>query len=90
MRSRAFFVNGGYGRTVCSIPAFEAYEKESDDSDFIIVCEGGTDAFKGHPLLDDRTYDNWHKNLFKEKLVIEILLLPNLIEYGNIIIKNVI
>ncbi len=68
MRSKAFFVNGGYGRIVCSIPAFEFYAKESGDDDFIIVCEGGTDAFKGHPLLDDRTYDVWHKNLFKEKL----------------------
>ena len=68
MRSKAFFVNGGYGRIVCSIPAFELYAKESDDKDFIIVCEGGTDAFKGHPTLDERTYDVWHKNLFKEKL----------------------
>ena len=68
MRSKAFFVNGGYGRVVSSIPAFELYAKESDDDDFIIVCEGGTDAFKGHPDLDHRAYDNWHKNLFKEKL----------------------
>ena len=68
MRSKAFFVNGGYGRVVSSIPAFELYAKESDDDDFIIVCEGGTDAFKGHPDLDHRAYDNWHKNLFQEKL----------------------
>lgn len=68
MRSKSFFINGGYGRVVCSIPAFEKYAEESGDEDFIIVCEGGTDAFKGHPLLDDRAYDVWHKNLFKEKL----------------------
>ncbi len=68
MRSKAFFVNGGYGRVVNSIPAFELYAKESGDSDFIIVCEGGTDAYKGHPLLDDKAYDVWHKNLFKEKI----------------------
>jgi ADP-heptose:LPS heptosyltransferase len=67
-RSKAFFINGGAGRVVCSIPAFELYEKESGDKDFIIVCEGGTDLFKGHPTLDDRTYDTWHKNLFKEKI----------------------
>ena len=67
MRSKAFFVNGGYGRVVSSIPAFELYAKESDDEDFVIICEGGTDAFKGHPDLDHRAYDNWHKNLFKEK-----------------------
>jgi hypothetical protein len=68
MRSKSFFVNGGYGRVVCSIPAFEKYAEESGDEDFIIVCEGGTDAFKGHPLLDERAYDVWHKNLFKEKI----------------------
>jgi ADP-heptose:LPS heptosyltransferase len=61
-------VNGGYGRMVCSIPALELYAAESGDDDFIIVCEGGTDAYKGHPLLDDRAYDVWQKNLFKEKL----------------------
>lgn len=68
MRSKAFFVNGGYGRTVSSIPAFELYEQESGDTDFIIVCEGGTDAFKGHPTLDDRVYDVWHKKLFEDKI----------------------
>ena len=68
MRSKAFFVNGGYGRVVCSIPAFEKYAEESGDEDFIIVCEGGTDAYKGHPILDERAYDVWHKNLFREKI----------------------
>lgn len=68
MRSKAFFINGGYGRVLCSIPALENYEKESGDDDFIIVCEGGTDAFKGHPSLDNRTFDVWHKHLFKDKL----------------------
>lgn len=68
MRSKAFFINGGYGRVLCSIPAFELYAKENPDDDFIIVCEGGTDAFKGHPTLDHRAYDHWHKNLFREKI----------------------
>ena len=67
-RSKAFFMNGGTGRLLCSIPAFEKYEQESGDKDFIIVCEGGTDVFKGHPTLDSRTYDNWHKGLFQDKL----------------------
>lgn len=67
-RSKAFFINGGAGRMISSIPALELYEKESGDKDFIIVCEGGTDVFKGHPTLDDRTYDVWHKNLFKDYL----------------------
>ena len=67
-RSRAFFLNGGAGRMISAIPAFEKYEQESGDKDFIIICEGGTDVFKGHPTLDARTYDVWHKNLFIEKL----------------------
>ena len=66
MRSKAFFVNGGYGRVVSSIPAFELYAKESDDDDFIIVCEGGMDFYKGHPQLHELAYDHWHKNLFKD------------------------
>ena len=76
MRSKAFFVNGGYGRVVSSIPAFELYAKESNDEDFVIICEGGTDAFKGHPDLDHRAYDNWHKNLFKEKLIDKDIISP--------------
>lgn len=67
-RSKAFFINGGAGRMISSIPAFEKYLEESDDKDFIIVCEGGTDVFKGHPSLDDRAYDIWHKGLFKDYL----------------------
>ena len=63
-RKKAYFINGGAGRTVASIPAFEKlYEK---DQDFIIVCEGGMDFYKGHPQLHELAYDNWHKNLFKD------------------------
>ena len=63
-RKKAYFINGGAGRTVASIPAFEKlYET---DQDFIIVCEGGMDFYKGHPQLHELAYDNWHKNLFKD------------------------
>jgi len=67
-RSKAFFINGGAGRMISAIPALEKYQEESNDKDFIIVCEGGTDVFKGHPTLDDHVYDVWHKNLFKDYL----------------------
>lgn len=67
-RSKAFFINGGAGRVICSIPAFEKYEQESNDKDYIIVCEGGTELYKGHPELDIRTFDIWHKNLFNDQL----------------------
>lgn len=68
MRSKAFFINGGAGRVICSIPALEKYAQDSGDKDFIIVAEGGTDFYKGHPTLYSRVYDNWHKNLFEDKL----------------------
>ena len=67
-RSKAFFLNGGAGRMICSIPALEKYEEESGDKDFIVVCEGGSEIFKGHPSLDKRAYDVMHKNLFEDKL----------------------
>ena len=57
-------MNGGAGRVVASIPAFEKLYEE--DQDFIIVCEGGMDFYKGHPQLHELAYDHWHKNLFKD------------------------
>jgi hypothetical protein len=67
-RGKAFFINGGAGRVICSIPALEKYAEENG-KDFIIVCEGGTDFYKGHPILHERAYDHWHKNLFEDKLI---------------------
>lgn len=67
MRNKAFFINGGAGRVLCSIPALEKYAEEVT-KDFIIVCEGGMDMFKGHPILHERAYDIWHKDLFEDKL----------------------
>jgi ADP-heptose:LPS heptosyltransferase len=75
-RSKAFFLNGGTGRMLSAVPAFENYEKESGDKDFIIICEGGTDVFKGHPTLDSRAYDVWHKNLFQEKIKDKDIISP--------------
>ncbi len=66
MRSKAFFINGGAGRVISSIPAFEKYAETHDD--FVIICEGGTDFFKGHPTLDDKVYDHWHKRVFQEHI----------------------
>jgi hypothetical protein len=66
MRSKAFFINGGAGRVICSIPAFEKYAETHED--FIIVCEGGTDFFKGHPVLHKHAFDNWHKGLFESEI----------------------
>ena len=65
-RPNAYFINGGAGRVICSIPAFEKLAETEED--FIIVCEGGMDFYKGHPLLHDRAYDNWHKGLFDQHI----------------------
>jgi hypothetical protein len=75
-RNTAIFINGGAGRVISSIPALELYEKENPDDDFVIVCEGGADFYKGHPTLFKRAYDVWHKNLFEEKLKDMELLSP--------------
>ena len=68
MRPKSFFINGGAGRVLCSIPALEKYQEDHPDEEFLIVCEGGTDFFKGHPKLDHKVYDHWHKNLFQEHI----------------------
>ena len=68
-RNSAFFINGGAGRVICSIPALEKYHQENPEDDFIIVCEGGSDFYKGHPVLHAKAYDVFHKNLFQDKLI---------------------
>lgn len=68
-RNTTFFINGGAGRVISSIPALELYHQENPEDDFIIVCEGGADFYKGHPVLHAKAYDVWHKNLFQDKLI---------------------
>tara|TARA_Y100000004_G_scaffold193674_1_gene256649 strand:- start:614 stop:1615 length:1002 start_codon:yes stop_codon:yes gene_type:complete len=64
MRPKAFFINGGAGRVISSIPALEKYAETHDD--FIIVCEGGMNFYKAHPKLHKYAFDSWHKNLFED------------------------
>jgi hypothetical protein len=73
-RSKAYVINGGAGRVVCSIPAFEKLAETTDD--FIIICEGGTDFYKGHPTLHNKVYDVWHKGLFEQHLKHRDLVTP--------------
>lgn len=67
-KNTAFFVNGGAGRMLTSIPAFENYQKENPDDDFVIICEGGWDMFKGHPTLHKRCLVADFPNIFEEKI----------------------
>lgn len=67
-RSTAFYISGGAGRIICSIPALELYAIEHPEDDFIIVVEHGMDFFRGHPELYKRCYDFSHKGLFLDKI----------------------
>lgn len=65
-RHSAFFINGGAGRVITSIPALELYHKENQEDDFIIICEGGMDVYRGHKILHSRSYDVNHKGLYND------------------------
>ena len=67
-RSKAFFINGGAGRVLCSIPALERYAKDSGDKDFVVVCESGMEFYRGHPVLHKHAFEVWHKGLFEHSL----------------------
>ena len=85
-RPKAFFLNGGMGRIISSIPALEKYYEAKEDPDFIIVIEGICNIMNGHPTLDNKTYDMYHKNLFHTKLINMDIVSPEpyrLNEYFN-------
>ena len=75
-RSKAFFINGGAGRVLSSIPALTKYHEESGDEDFVIICEGGMDFYRGHPELHKRAYESWHKGLFENHLLDKDIISP--------------
>ena len=63
---KAFFVNGGAGRVLCSIPALERYAETNDD--FIIVSESWSELFMLNPTIRDKVYPVGQKDLFGDKL----------------------
>ena len=74
--SKAFFINGGAGRVVCSIPALEKYAADHRDDDFIIVSESWEELYKGSIPLRDRVYSPLHKDLFKDHLKDKEVITP--------------
>ena len=72
---KAFFINGGAGRVLCSMPALEWYKQNIDD-DLIIVSEGWSELYLANKVLRDHVYDVGHKNLFREKLIDRDLCSP--------------
>lgn len=63
-RSKAFFINGGTGRMLTSIPALEKHFEK--DPNAVIVCEGMDVFYKNNPHLFKRTFHPMHKNLFED------------------------
>jgi len=97
---KAFFINGGIGRVLCSIPALEWY-KENVDSDVVIVSESWTELFLTSPSLRNNVWPMDHKGLFEEKLKDREIISPepyrlnayfnqkcNLIQAFDILINN--
>lgn len=64
---KAFFVNGGSGRVLCSIPALEYYATHVDP-DVVIVAEGWIELFLSSEILRNKVYPITQKDLFQDKL----------------------
>lgn len=64
--NKAFFINGGAGRVLCSIPALEEYSKTHED--FIVVAEAWGEFYSCSKILRDKVYPINHKNLFDSLL----------------------
>lgn len=75
-RSTAFYINGGIGRVMCSIPALEKYRKNNPEDDFIIFSEFAYEAFSGHPELHSRAYPVNIPHLFRDKLQHRNVIVP--------------
>ena len=72
--NKAFFINGGAGRVLCSIPALEKYAETHDD--FIIVAESWGELYLCCPNLREHVYPMGHKGLFEEKLLDKEIVSP--------------
>lgn len=97
---RAFFINGGAGRVLCSIPALEYYMANTDP-DVVIVSEGWIELFLSTRLRNN-VYPIGHKSLFQTVLKDRELISPepyrlnayfnqrvNLIQAFDMLINNV-
>lgn len=60
---KIFFINGGAGRVLASIPALEESHNRGELGG--IVCEGGMEFYMGHPVLQNYAWDVNHKGIFE-------------------------
>ena len=72
---KAFFINGGVGRVLCSIPALE-WHKENIDPSVVIVAEAWLEIFFTSPILRDNVYPIGHKGLFEDNLIDREIISP--------------
>ena len=63
-RKKVFLVNGGAGRIICALPAFEKYALNNGADSFYIFSQSGLDFFLGTEF-QDIAFDPGHKGLFK-------------------------
>jgi hypothetical protein len=97
---KAFFINGGAGRVLCSIPALEYY-KENTDPDVVIVSEAWHELFLSSKLRNN-IWPVGSKELFKTVLKDREIISPepyrlnayfnqrvNLIQAFDMLINNV-
>jgi len=71
---KAFFINGGAGRVLCSIPALEYYQ-QNVDPDVVIVAEGWIEIFLSTKLRNN-VFPSGHKDLFQTVLKDRELISP--------------
>ena len=64
--NKAFFINGGAGRVLCSIPALERYAETHED--FVIVSESWHELYLNSPTIRDKVFPMGHKDLFEDHL----------------------
>ena len=64
--NKAFFINGGAGRVLCSIPALERYAETHDD--FVIVSESWSELYLNSKVLREKVFPLGHKDLFENYL----------------------
>ena len=72
--NKAFFINGGAGRVLCSMPALESYAEKHED--FVIVAEGWSELYSCSKILRNKVYSVNHKDLFEKHLKDKEIISP--------------
>ena len=71
-----FYINGGAGRVITSIPALEKYARLNPNDNFKVLVNTWDILFWSHPLLQDKTYNSNMKGAFDLYVKDNILKVP--------------